>query len=54
MLLSAANSEGSLVSDIKYVLLPNAKGPNPGGHFFSDTAQALADATVAWLGEQEL
>ena len=37
MLLSAANSEGSLVCNIKYVLLPNAKGPNPGGHFFSDT-----------------
>jgi pimeloyl-ACP methyl ester carboxylesterase len=54
MLLSAANSEGSLVPNIKYVLLPNAKGPNPGGHFFSDTAQALADATAAWLGEQGL
>lgn len=54
MLLSAANSEGSLVPNINYVLLPNAKGPNPGGHFFSDTAQALADATAAWLGEQGL
>ena len=54
MLLSAATSAGSLVPNIKYVLLPNAKGPNPGGHFFSDTAQALADATAAWLGEQGL
>jgi pimeloyl-ACP methyl ester carboxylesterase len=54
MLLSAARSEGSLVPDIKYVLLPNEKGPNPGGHFFSDTAQALADATGAWLGEHGL
>jgi pimeloyl-ACP methyl ester carboxylesterase len=54
MLLSAANAEGSLVPNVKYVLLPNAKGPNPGGHFFSDTAQALADATAAWLGEQGL
>jgi len=54
MLLSAANSEGSLVPNIKYVLLPNAKGPNPGGHFFSDTAQALADATAAWLAEHGL
>jgi pimeloyl-ACP methyl ester carboxylesterase len=54
MLLSAANSAGSLVPNIEYVLLPNAKGPNPGGHFFSDTAQALADATAAWLGEQGL
>jgi hypothetical protein len=44
MLLSAANSEGSLVPNIKYVLLPNAKGPNPGGHSFSDTAQGLAEA----------
>jgi hypothetical protein len=42
------------VPDIKYVLLPNEKGPNPGGHFFSDTAQALADATAAWLGERGL
>jgi len=54
MLLSAATSEGSLVPDIKYELLPNAKGPNPGGHLFIDTAQALADATAAWLGEQGL
>jgi pimeloyl-ACP methyl ester carboxylesterase len=54
MLLSAARSEGSLVPDIKYVLLPNEKGPNPGGHFFSDTAQALADSTGAWLGEHGL
>jgi pimeloyl-ACP methyl ester carboxylesterase len=52
MLLSAANSEGSLVPNIEYVLLPNAKGPDPGGHFFIDTAQALADATATWLGEQ--
>jgi pimeloyl-ACP methyl ester carboxylesterase len=54
MLLAAATSEGSLVPDIEYVLLPNEKGPNPAGHFFGDTAQALADATIAWLGEQGL
>jgi pimeloyl-ACP methyl ester carboxylesterase len=54
MLLSAATSAGSLVPNIKYVLLPDAKGPNPGGHLFLDTVQALADATAAWLGEQGL
>jgi pimeloyl-ACP methyl ester carboxylesterase len=54
VLLSAATSEGSLVPKIKYELLPNAKGPNPGGHPFIDTVQALADATAAWLGEQGL
>ena len=54
MLLFAANSEGSLVPSIEYVLLPNAKGPNPLGHFFGDNAQALADTTITWLGEQGL
>ena len=46
MLLSAATSEGSLVPDIKFVLLPNAKGPNPMGHFFIDTAQALEEGSI--------
>ena len=54
MLLSAATSEGSLVPGIKYVLLPNPKGANPGGHQFLDNVQPLAEAIAAWLGEQRL
>jgi hypothetical protein len=54
MLLSAATSEGSLVPSIKYELLPNPKGANPGGHLFLDTAQLLGETIIAWLGEQRL
>jgi hypothetical protein len=54
MLLSAANAEGSLVPNIKYVLLPNPKGPDPGGHMFLDNGQPLAEAIATWLSEQRL
>jgi len=36
MLLSAATSPGSLVPDVKYVMIPNPKGANPRGHQFLD------------------
>ena len=52
MLLAAANSPGSLVPRIKYMSLPNPRGPNAGGHSFSDNQQPLADAIADWLGEQ--
>ena len=54
MLLSAARSEGSLVSSIKYVLLPNHRPPSREGHQFTDNTQALTDAVAAWLAEQHL
>src|SRR5690349_21763275 len=33
-LLSSAHSEGSLITSIKYVLLPNARPPGRDGHLF--------------------
>jgi fermentation-respiration switch protein FrsA (DUF1100 family) len=54
MLLSAAQTEGSLVPSIKYVLLPNNRPPSREGHIFTDNTEALTDAVAAWLGEQQL
>ena len=54
MLLAAARAHGSLVPSIKYVLLPNHRGPNPDGHFFSDNREPLASTIIAWLREQSL
>jgi pimeloyl-ACP methyl ester carboxylesterase len=54
MLLSAATAPGSLVPGIRFVSLPNRKGPNPAGHVFTDNQQPLADTIAAWLREQKL
>jgi pimeloyl-ACP methyl ester carboxylesterase len=54
MLLAAARAYGSLVPRIKYVLLPNHRGPNPDGHFFRDNRGPLAGTIIAWLREQRL
>jgi len=54
MLLSAATSTGSLVPGIKYVIVPNPKGPNPRGHQFLDNAGPLAETITGWLVEQRL
>jgi fermentation-respiration switch protein FrsA (DUF1100 family) len=54
MLLSAAQTEGSLVPSIKYVLLPNNRPPSREGHIFTDNTEVLTDAVAAWLGEQQL
>ena len=54
MLLSAAQTEGSLVPSIKYVLLPNKRPPSREGHLFTDNTEALIDAVAAWLAEHQL
>jgi hypothetical protein len=54
MLLAAARAHGSLVPSITYVLLPNPRGPNPDGHFFSDNREPLVSTITAWLREQNL
>jgi pimeloyl-ACP methyl ester carboxylesterase len=54
MLLSAATSAGSLVPDIKFVLLPNGKPPAPAHHFFVDNKQPLIDTVSNWLSAQKL
>ena len=53
-LLSSATSAGSLTPSIKYVILQDAKGPNPGGHFFADNGGALSQTIAEWLAEQHL
>jgi hypothetical protein len=54
MLLSAAQTEGSLVPSVKYVLLPNQRPPSKEGHVFADNTEALIDAVAAWLVEHRL
>lgn len=54
MLLSAATAPGSLAPSIKYVVVPNPKGPNPRGHRFSDNQEPLTNAIAAWLRDQKL
>ena len=53
-LLSAAHTEGSLVTSITYVMLPNTKPPSPQGHYFIGNEQPLISALAGWLGEQHL
>ena len=53
-LLSSATSPGSLVPSIKFVVLPDAKGPNSGGHFFTDNANELSETIAGWLTDQHL
>jgi pimeloyl-ACP methyl ester carboxylesterase len=52
MLLSAAHSEGSLVTSIKYVMLPNTKPASPQGHYFIGNEQLLISTVAGWLAEQ--
>lgn len=53
-LLNSATAPGSLVPNIKFVLLPNPKGPNPRGHGFSDNREPLVDTIAKWLVERGL
>ena len=53
MLLSAANSAGSLVPSIRYVNLPN-KERGPAHHYFTNNREALIETVAAWLKEQGL
>jgi hypothetical protein len=54
MLLAAATAHGSLVPHVKFVSLPNPKGPNPGWHGFVDNQELLANTIMAWLQELKL
>ncbi len=54
MLLSPAHSEGSLVTSIKYVMLPNTKPPSPQGHYFIGNNQLLISTVAGWLADQHL
>jgi pimeloyl-ACP methyl ester carboxylesterase len=51
MLLSAARAEGSLVPEIRYVMLPNPRPPSVEGHIFADNTGPLAQEIASWLAE---
>ena len=54
MLLSAAQSPGSLVPNIRYVMLPDKSPPSLKSHYFVDTKDALVDSVTGWLTAQGL
>jgi hypothetical protein len=54
MLLSAAHAEGSLVSSIQYIILPDSKPPSLQGHSFVGNTPALIDTVAGWLAELHL
>jgi hypothetical protein len=54
MLLSAAHSEGSLVSKIDFILLPDSKPVSLKGHSFDGNEQPLTDTIAKWLADLQL
>jgi hypothetical protein len=51
MLLSAAHSEGSFVTKIDFVLLPDTKPISLRGHYFDGNEQPLTEVITKWLLE---
>ena len=47
-------ARGSLVPNVKYVLVPNRRPPSKEGHQFADNADVLIDAVSSWLVDQRL
>ena len=47
-------ARGSLVPNVKYVLVPNRRPSSKEGHLFTDNTEALSDAVSGWLTEQHL
>jgi hypothetical protein len=47
-------ARGSLVPNVKYVLVANQHPPSREGHLFTDNTEALSDAALPWLVEQRL
>jgi len=54
MLLSAADTPGSLVTNIKFVLIPDSRPPSLQGHKFTNNQQPLIDTVTGWLADQHL
>jgi hypothetical protein len=54
MLLAAAHREGSLVPNIEFVLLPDARPMSLKGHLFDGDEQPLADVLAKWLADRQL
>jgi hypothetical protein len=47
-------ADGTLVTSIKYVMLPNTKPPSPQGHYFVGNEEPLINTVANWLAEQRL
>ncbi len=54
MLLAAAQSPGSLVPNIRFVMLPDKSPPALKSHYFGDSREALLEAVTSWLAAQGL
>jgi pimeloyl-ACP methyl ester carboxylesterase len=54
MLLSAANSGGTLAPKVDFVLLPDPQPVSLKGHYFQGNEQALTDTIDTWLADQQL
>ncbi|HUK60348.1 MAG TPA: alpha/beta hydrolase [Stellaceae bacterium] len=54
MLLSAADAEGSLVTSIKFVLLPDPRPPSGDAHSFVGNEEKLSETVLSWLADQKL
>ena len=54
MLLSAARSEGSMITSIDFVLLPDSKPVSLSGHYFQGNEQPLTDLIAKWLADRQL
>ena len=53
MLVSAAHSEGSLVTSIDFDLLPNSKPVSLSGHYFDGNEQPLTEVITKWLANRQ-
>jgi pimeloyl-ACP methyl ester carboxylesterase len=54
MLLAAAGTPGSLVTNIKFVLVPDDRPLSLQGHKFTNNQQQLIDTVTSWLADQHL
>jgi pimeloyl-ACP methyl ester carboxylesterase len=54
MLLSAAGTPGSLVTNVKFVLVPDDHPAGIQGHKFTNNQQPLIDTVSGWLADQHL
>jgi hypothetical protein len=54
MLLSAAHSEGSMVTSVDFVVLPDSKPVSLNGHYFQGNEQPLTDLIGKWLADRHL
>jgi pimeloyl-ACP methyl ester carboxylesterase len=54
MLVSAAHAEGSLVTSVDLVVLPDTNPVSLKGHYFDGNEQPLTDVLAKWLADRQL